>query len=126
MGKLWSDTISGDELRRIQRGIDQTMRETIAHRPYSPGEMPASETVRVAGAPVVRGTGWQTERELELPVKPGSFLDRVVGGVIDNATLSPREKILRDLRALSPEDREKLKGEIEASKDPRAEELKRL
>jgi hypothetical protein len=84
----------------------------------------ASDAAGMAGPG--RG-GWQQEIPLSLPIAPGSFLDRVVGGVIDNATLSPRERILRDLRALSPEERTQLLGEMAArADDPRTKELKAL
>ncbi len=70
MGKPWADTISGEELRQVQRGIDQTLRQTVAHKPYSPGEMPSSGTVTVVGAPTVVGgeRGWVDSRPLGPPL----------------------------------------------------------
>jgi hypothetical protein len=130
MGKLWSDTVSGDELRRTQRSIDEAMRgvhDDLINRPQAlnPNFFAEPARVQVGGAGVVRGSGWVDSRPLEPPFAPG-FLERKVGAMIDQATLSPREIILRDLRALSPEQRTKLLGEMaERAADPRTKELLR-
>ena len=132
MNKQWQEGgPTGDEFRRIMAGIDQTLRATVAHRPYSPGELPSSGTVTVVGAPtVVDGAqrGWIEARPLEPPLKPGSMADRAVGGMVDAAfPPGPTEQLARiraQLRALSPAQREQLLKEIEAARgDARAEEL---
>lgn len=119
----------------LQRQIDRTMAETIAHPPYSPGEMPASETVRVGGAVTVVETpatrGWVDSRPLEPPLRPGSFAERTVGAMIDQAfPPSPAEKLDRikaELRALTPAQRAQLLRDCEArAGDPLAAQLKAL
>jgi hypothetical protein len=77
---------SGEEAARIQAGIDRTLRETVAHRPYSPGEMPSSGRVTVVGAPTVVGgaeRGWVDSRPLTTPLT--GHAERVVGAMIDQA-----------------------------------------
>ena len=78
---------------RIQRGIDATMRAVVADR-YNPAHRKPSPTVRVVGAAPVtaeaplapeRGTGWAEPRPIESPMPKGSFVEGVVGRMIDNA-----------------------------------------
>jgi hypothetical protein len=80
----------------IQQGILRSMREVVA-RPYNPNALRAPPTVRVANAPEVttagepkRGTGWQEEKPLKSPMPKGSFIEGVVGGMID-AHLGPAQ-----------------------------------
>lgn len=130
MPRDWSETISGEELRQVQRGIDQTLRQTVAHKPYSPGEMPISATVSVVGAPTVVGgeRGWVDARPLTTPLT--GFAERTVGAMVDQAfPPGPAERLARmktELRALSAEQRKQLLKECEASGDARAAELRRL
>ena len=49
----------------VQRGIDECMRQTIRHRPYSPKFVEAN--VRVAGAPTVVTRGWVEPRPYSPP-----------------------------------------------------------
>jgi hypothetical protein len=138
MNKQWQEGGPvGDELARVQRGIDECLRQTVRHRPYSPGELPSSGTVTVVGAPTVTesgqltGRGWIEARPLEPPLKPGSMADRAVGGMVDAAfPPSPAEQLARikaQLRALGPEQREQLLKEIEAKPgDARAKQLREL
>jgi hypothetical protein len=84
------------EDRAIQLGIDRTMREVtkveVGRGIYNPAFREASPTVTVAsgvktspGLPLSRGTGWQSERELESPLPNGSLAERVVGALCDQA-----------------------------------------
>jgi hypothetical protein len=127
-------------LREAMRGvIDDAINRPNAMNPNHAREIPpyesrAIEERRQAAAKQAAlsdgmmrvGGGWAKEVPLSLPIEPGSFSDRVVGGVIDAATLSPEERIKRDLKALGPEQRQQLMKEIAASADPRAAQLKAL
>jgi hypothetical protein len=82
----------------IQAGILKSMSEVVA-RPYNPQALNAPATVKVANAPVVvtageskRGSGWQDEKPLESPMPKGSFIEGVVGGMIDAALPPGGEK----------------------------------
>jgi hypothetical protein len=75
--------------QEIQAGILKTMSEVVA-RPYNPNALRAPENVKVANAPVTagepgRGSGWQKERAIESPMPKGSFVEGVIGGMIDRA-----------------------------------------
>lgn len=82
---------------RIQRGIDATMRGVIADR-YDPTRREPAPTVTVAGAMrmkdggelniIPRSGGWAEPRPIESPVPKGSFVEGVIGGMIDR-TLGP-------------------------------------
>jgi hypothetical protein len=110
----------GEELARIQRGIDQTIRAIAADR-YNPTALPRAPTVTVVGAPTVG------ERPLTSPMPNGSFIEGVIGGMIDHA-LGPalpqeamRARLRAQIRALSPEQRAALLRGIEG--EPHAKEL---
>ena len=68
--------------RAIQAGIDATMRAVIADHIRGAGP---SASPRSAIAEPVRGTGWQKETPLVSPVPKGSFIEGVIGGMIDHA-----------------------------------------
>lgn len=73
--------------------------------------------------------GWQEDRPVALPVAPGSFVDGVMGQMIDAAVgpvLSPREKLKAGLRALPPAQRAELLAGCDARGDKTAVELKAL
>jgi hypothetical protein len=77
--------------------------------------------------------GWINSRPLEPPLRPGSFAERVVSGMIDKElgpVQSPEaklEKLKAELRALTEAQRAELLRECEArSGDPHAAELKAL
>ena len=63
-----ADMPQGEELARIQRGIDETMAAIIADRYNPANSLPRSETVTVASAPKVvtagepRGAGHANDR----------------------------------------------------------------
>jgi hypothetical protein len=114
----------GEELARIQRGIDQTIRAVAADR-YNPTALPRSETVTVVGAPKVAGEpdrGWQREQPITSP--PGqSAIERLVNAALPHPGM---EQIKAQIRALTPAQRVQLLRQIEVSTDPRAAELKAL
>ena len=70
-----------------------------------------------------RGCGWVDPLPL---ARPENYADRVTEAVIDQATLSPRERMLWELRALGPGQRAQLLAECAARGDARAAELRRL
>jgi hypothetical protein len=87
---------------RIQRGIDATMRAVVADR-YNPVLRKPSPTVTVVGAaPVItageRGTGWVEPRPIASPMPKGSFLEGVVGAMIDRALGPALPKAKSDAR----------------------------
>lgn len=83
-----------EDRARIQQGIDAAMRGVITDR-YHPSRREPAPTVTVAGAvpvkdrfppepvPVRRG-GWAPERPLTSPMPNGSFVEGVVGAMIDH------------------------------------------
>jgi hypothetical protein len=136
MNPSWNDTVSGDELRRRQAEIDQAMLGVIADaRRSNPNAhelpikvLPAGATEAKVGVEPPR-RGWQEERPLESPMRTGSFVESVVGGMIDQAfPPSPAEQLARikaQLRALTSAQREQLLKECDAS-GPKGAELKAL
>jgi hypothetical protein len=75
----------------IQAGILRSMRDVVA-RPYNPNALRRPDRVGVANAPEAvtagepkRGTGWAKEAPIESPMPKGSFIEGVVGGMIDRA-----------------------------------------
>jgi hypothetical protein len=72
MPKFWSDTVSGDDLRRAQASIDDAMAGVRADaRRSNPN---AVQGVAAAGP---KGTGWVDPRKLESP--PGQdAIERLV------------------------------------------------
>lgn len=77
--------------QEIQQGILKSMSEVVA-RPYNPNALRRPENTKVANAPVVttagepkRGRGWQEEKPLASPMPKGSFIEGVIGGMIDAA-----------------------------------------
>ncbi len=77
--------------QEIQQGILKSMGEVV-RSPYNPNALRRPEATKVANAPVVttagetkRGSGWQEEKPLASPMPKGSFIEGVVGGMIDAA-----------------------------------------
>jgi hypothetical protein len=84
--------------QEIQQGILKSMSEVVA-RPYNPNALRAPENVKVANAPEVTtagepkcGSGWQEEKPLTSPMPKCSFIEGVVGGMIDAALPPGGEK----------------------------------
>jgi hypothetical protein len=82
----------------MARAMDKTIRE-MARDAYNPNALRRPETTQVANAPMVvtagepkRGSGWQDEKPLESPMPKGSFIEGVVGGMIDAALPPGGEK----------------------------------
>jgi hypothetical protein len=117
---------TGEEARRIQEGISRTLSDIVADR-YNPIHgLPPSPTVTVVGATEVKtafepggGRGWQRERPIESPMPNGSFIERVVGGMIDH-TLGPAlppptlASIRAQIQALTSEQRQEMLAKAEA------------
>ena len=82
-----------EEERRVQAGIDATMRAVAADR-YNPALREGAPRVTVVGAVPVRGSGWAEPRPIESPLPKGSFVEGVVGGMIDHALgpAAPKEE----------------------------------
>ena len=82
-----------EEERWVQAGIDATMRAVAADR-YNPALREGAPRVTVVGAVPVRGSGWAEPRPIESPMPKGSFVEGVVGGMIDRALgpAAPKEE----------------------------------
>jgi len=77
--------------RAIQAGIDAAMRGVVKDT-FNRAPSPILPKVTVSGAapvkegiPLARGTGWAKEVPLVSPMPKGSFVEGVIGGMIDNA-----------------------------------------
>src|SRR5262245_61065354 len=77
--------------QEIQAGIDAAMRGVIADRWTNPNALRAPEKVKVANAVQIAdeqpkaARGWVEPAKLESPMPKGSFIEGVVGGMIDRA-----------------------------------------
>jgi hypothetical protein len=76
----------------IARALERTLREMRGDRYTNPQQLRAPERTQVANAPRVvdgdepkRGSSFQEPAKLESPMPKGSFVEGVVGGMIDNA-----------------------------------------
>jgi hypothetical protein len=75
----------------VARAMDLTIR-AMARDAYNPNALNPPAIVKVANAPEVvtageakRGTGWANEVPIESPMPKGSFIEGVVGNMIDRA-----------------------------------------
>jgi hypothetical protein len=110
----WShaDMPQGEELRRIQAGINRTFADVVADR-YNPTAMPPSERVTVVGAPQVTtafdpeiGRGWQRERPITSP--PGQeAIERLVNAALPPGPAQQLEGIRVTIVRMGPEERER-------------------
>src|SRR5262245_46213986 len=75
--------------QEIQAGIARTMGEVVrsASNPQRliPEAQMQRENVKPTNAPAVQTFGWANEKKLESPIPKGSFIEGVVGGMIDRA-----------------------------------------
>lgn len=103
----------GEEFRRIQAGIDATMRAIIADPRKDPTAMPPSPTVTVVGATEVKtafdpggGRGWQRERPITSP--PGQdAIERLVNAALPPGPAQQLEGIRVTIARMGPEERER-------------------
>jgi hypothetical protein len=119
---------TGAEADRIQAGINATMADVVGRDARAPG-LPPSPTVRVAGAVQVTepiaGRGWANEVPFASP--PGQdAIERLVNAALPPGPAAGLASIRAQIRALTPAQREQLLGQIKASNDPLAGELRAL
>ena len=92
----WShaDTPSGDELARINKGINDTMRAIISDRYNPTNSLPRSGAVTVVGAPKVETAGergWAEQRPLTSP--PGQdAIERLVNAELPHGPEHGRKR----------------------------------
>jgi hypothetical protein len=119
----------GEALRRIQRGINETMAAVVVDR-YNPvTSLPSAGTVTLPNAPEVTdvpstSTPRRSDRDtIDLRTRP-SYADRVVGAMIDEAFPPPPPTMAARIARLSPEQRAEM---AEWAKDqPGYEEIKAM
>jgi hypothetical protein len=125
----WSgaDMPQGEELRRIQAGINRTLSDIVADR-YNPVHgLPPSPTVTVVGAAEVKepfepgaGRGWAEPRPITSP--PGQeAIERLVNAALPHgpqfkSAADPLDAMRAQIRGLSPEQRAQTLKHLETRK----------